>query len=407
MRVRCALLAAGCELAPAELVWDAAGRILELRRARRGSGPIADQCVLPGLVDAHTHLQLDQPLANEPAAPRDFVPWASAVMAARRDRSTAAHTAAARDAALARIAEGTTAIGEIDSTGCSPAALRATGIAGRCYQELVGYDLDRAGATRLVRQRRRPGALALAAGLSPHAPYSVSAALFRAAAAASGHLAVHCAETAEEQRFLRDGTGPFADLLRALGRMPRGAVPAGVGAVRWLARLGLLRASTQLVHCQELEPGDVEAIAASGAPVVVCPGTIEWFGRAAPPIADWLRRGVVVALGTDSRASNAAWTMRATLRAAARLWPELSPLRIFALATAAGGRALGRRLGTLQRRGRADLLALPATSDRAGDHLEAFVHGECAVAAVRVGGRRGVGGIPALSVRRNDPTLPS
>lgn len=381
LRARCVLLAAGRELSPGEIVWDRAGRIVALRRAR---GPVADLCVLPGLVDAHTHLQLDGEIA--PGA--EFVPWARSVMSARAGRSREDLRAAAKAATHARLREGVTAVGEIDSTGESPGALLPTGVAGRCYQELTGYQLDAHGARALVRARAAAGSAGLAAGLSPHAPYSVSRALFRAAAAASRHLAVHCAETAEEQEFLRRGTGPFAELLRELGRLPADARPAGVGAVAWLERLGLLRAATQLVHCQELERGDVERIQRARSPIVVCPGTITWFGRDVPPVPGWLRAGLTVALGTDSRASNAEWSMRATLAGAARLWPELSPAQLFTMATSAGGRALGSpRLGSLRIGARADLLAVPARADRAADHLAAFVHGESAIHSVRVRGR--------------------
>lgn len=383
LAARCVVLAPGRYLSPGEIVWDAAGRVLAVRRAR---GAVADLCILPGLVDAHTHLQIE-PLAA-PDSPDAFVPWARAVMAARAAQSPAALRAAARRAAQARLAEGVTAVGEIDSTGNSPGALAGLGLTGRCYQELTGYDLGAAAAVARVRERRRRGDAGLAAGLSPHAPYSVGAPLF--AAAAQGHrwLAVHCAETPEEQHFLRHGEGPFAELLRALGKLPASHRAPGVGAVRWLERLGLLRASTQLVHCQELEPGDEELIAAAGGAIVVCPGTIAWFGRTPPPVPRWLARGIRVALGTDSSASNSTPSLRAAMRSAAAMWPELAPAQVFAMATATGAIALGRPgLGRLMPRGRADFLALRATSAAPTAQLEAFLHGDAAPSFVVAGGR--------------------
>jgi cytosine/adenosine deaminase-related metal-dependent hydrolase len=199
--------------------------------------------------------------------------------------------------------------------------------------------------------------------------------LFRRAAAASEHLAVHCAEVPEEQEFLHTGSGAFAALLARIGRLPAGFRAPGVGAVRWLEQLGVLRAGTQLVHCQELERGDAARIAAAGASIAVCPGTIEWFRRAPPPVPSWLRLGIPVALGTDSRASNAGFSMLAELQRACRFWPGLSPAQLFAMATLHGGAALGNRgLGSLRRSGRADFLAVPAGAsfDRT---LEHFVQG--------------------------------
>lgn len=379
LAARCVLLAPGLELCPGEVVWDDAGVITALRRPR---GRVQELCVLPGLVNAHVHLQI------EPVdAPRAFLPWVRAVIAARLAASGAAMDASARAAACQLLAEGVTAVGEIDSTGRTPRALAASRLAGRCYQEVTGFHLDARAARTLVRDRRGEAVAGLQAGISPHAPYSVSPALFQVAAKATRQLAIHCAELPEEQQFLRQGTGPFADLLRDLGRLPVDFRAPGVGAVRWLERLGVLRFGTQLVHCQELERGDIARIAASGAAIAVCPGTIDWFGRTPPPVPKWLAAGIPVALGTDSRASSDAFSLRAELRAAARFWPELSPLQLFTMATVAGGRSLGRpRLGRIVRGGRADLLAVAARSDRAEDHLGPFVHGELAALAVFAAG---------------------
>jgi aminodeoxyfutalosine deaminase len=366
---RCILLAPGLELSPGEIVWDEHGIITGLRRPR---ARVEDVCILPGLVNAHVHLQIE-PVS----APRSFLPWVRAVIAARMASTPAAIDASARAAAAMLLAEGVTAVGEIDSTGRTPKALRGSGLAGRCYQEVTGFHLDARAAGKLLRERRGVRVDGLWPGVSPHAPYSVSRELFQAAAAASPHLAIHCAELPEEQQFLCSGTGPFADLLRDLGRLPKDFTPPGAGAVRWIERLGLLRPGTQLVHCQELERGDQARIAASGASIAVCPGTIAWFGRTPPPVSKWLAAGIPVALGTDSRASNEAFSLRAELRAAAAYWPGLSPLQLFTMATVAGGRSLGRaRLGRIVRGGRADLMAVTANSDRAHAHLEPFVNGE-------------------------------
>ncbi|HEX6811054.1 MAG TPA: amidohydrolase family protein [Planctomycetota bacterium] len=368
-------------LAPGELVWNASGRIVSLRRAR---GRVEDLCVLPGLVDAHVHLQIG-PLRR---AERSFVPWVAAVLEARGEETEAAQRATARASIRQLLASGATAAGEIDSTGISRAVLGASPLAGRCYRELTGFHLAGPAAERLVRQRRRDGTAHVGPGLSPHAPYSVSADLFRAAAAASQHLAVHCAEVPEEQEFLHTGRGPFAALLARMGRLPEGFRAPRVGAVRWLEQLGVLRAGTQLVHCQELERGDAARIAAAGASIAVCPGTIEWFRRTVPPVPTWLARGIPVALGTDSRASNASFSMVAELARACRLWPDLSPAQVFAMATRHGGAALGRRdLGILRRSGRADFLAVSAGDSFHGT-LERFVHGVASPVFVVCRGRR-------------------
>ena len=365
---------------PTRIVWDHRGRIVSLRRTR---DPVADVMVLPGLVNAHAHLQLPA----LPAPVREFLPWVGAVMASRQAVTAAAERAAVAGAVGELLAGGTTAIGEIDSSGSSLSAMARTPVIGRCYRELTGYHLDAAAARELVPQRRQSARGAIVVGLSPHAPYSVSLALFQAAHRASKHLAIHCAELPEEQQFLHTGRGPFADLLQRLGRLPAGHRPPRCGAVRWLEQSAVLGPRTQLIHCQELERGDLARIAAAGASIVVCPGTIEYFGRRPPPVPRWLANGIPVALGTDSRASNTGLCMRRELQRAARLWPELAPAQLLAMATTHGGRSLDLPVGRLRRGSRADLLVIPAAATAAAT-VQGFVAGAAPEPVVYAAGRR-------------------
>lgn len=360
--------------------WDADGRLLPLARAAR----TAAVAVLPALVNAHAHLQI----APLPRQERRFLPWVGAIIAARSATTPAQERARVRRALADLLAGGATAVGDIDATGLAGRELARARVRSRSYRELTGFHLDAPSSRALVRERWRPDAGAMRAGLSPHAPYSVSAALFAAAAARTRHLAVHCAEVPEEQEFLRTGRGPFRELLERLGRLPSGHRPPRVGAVQWLARLGVLRAGTQLVHCQELERGDAARIAASGASIAVCPGTIAYFGRTPPPVGAWLAAGIRVALGTDSAASNDGLSLRAELARAARMWPALAPDDLLAMATTHGAASLGLRgAGSLRPGGRADLLVVPALATPAAT-LAAFVAGELPTLAVVCAGRR-------------------
>ena len=374
-------LDAHTRLSPGRIEWDASGRIVSLRRARKDER-VREVAVLPGLVNAHAHLQLE-PLARPV---RSFLPWVRAVMAARAGKGAADHRRNAKRALAELLASGTTAVGEIDSTGVTPAALGAMPMAGRCYRELTGFHLRGRDARALVRARYEADAGSMLPGLSPHAPYSVSDDLLLAAQARTRNLAIHCAELPEEQQFLRTGRGPFADLLQSLGRLPEGYRPRGCGAVRWLERLGLLRATTQLVHCQELERGDAQRIAQAGATIVVCPGTIEYFRRTPPPVVAWRKKGIPVALGTDSAASNRGLSMRRELVRAARYWPELSPTDLLEMATLAGGRALNGPFGALRRGHRADFLTIPAAGSWERT-LAGFLDDEVPVREVVLAGR--------------------
>jgi cytosine/adenosine deaminase-related metal-dependent hydrolase len=366
---------------PVEVCWGADGRITRLSSSRDRA---LDVVVFPGLVNAHAHLQL----RSRPGLPRDFVPWVRAVMRDQRSRHASDLGRSVEQNARALLREGVTAVGEIDSTGCSVAALARVGATGRCYQEVTGFHLRGAAAGRWIRERDRMTAGRVRPGLSPHAPYSISADLLRAALRSRRYVSIHLAEVADEQELLRRGRGPFRDLLAELGRLPDGWRAPGVGAVEWLAMHDALRPTTQLVHCQHLLRGDAERIAASGAGITVCPGTITWFRRPAPPIERWLRLGIPVSLGTDSAASNTELSMRRELAQAARLWPGLSPVDLLALATEGGARVVGcPGLGRIRRGLPFDAFAVDVAGRSPVDVLQDFVHGQSDAARVWLAGR--------------------
>lgn len=383
LRARMVWLGPGRHLAPG-VVRIVAGRVVAVERAR---GAVPPRALFPGLVDAHVHLQI--PALEQPE--RDFVRWIGVVMRMRAQADEAAHRAAAEDALRGLCADGVTAVGEVDSTGCSIAALRQVQLAGVCYRELVGFDLAAAAARAQVDEASVHGTRRCRAGLSPHAPYSVSPALFRSARRTGRLLAIHVAETPAEQQFLRTGRGPFRNLLQRLGKLSAGFRAPGVGAVEWLDGLGMLGPRTTLIHAQCIDRRDAERVAARRSPVVVCPGTIHYFRRPPPPVEQWLAAGIRVALGTDSRASNTGLSMRGEMALARRLWPALDGEQVLAMASSHGGAALGRpslgRIGV----GRAADLVEYSMPDSAMECIDAFTRGAAAPDAVWLAGRRFAG----------------
>lgn len=308
-------------------------------------------------------------------------------MALGHDTSEADHLATGRSALRGMMRDGIVSIGEIDSTGLSPGILRETGISGLCYQELVGFDLGRREAIAAVARRALPGTPRCRAGLSPHAPYSVSPNLLKACQARGRPLAIHVAETPEEVRFLLDGRGPFRDLLERLEKIPAGFRAPGISPVQWLERARVLGPRTSLIHAQHVARDDAERIARSGSPIVVCPGTIRYFRRRPPPVPEWLDLGIPVALGTDSLASNAGLSMREEMALARQMWPQLSPEIILEMATCNGHRALSSAVTSgLRRGGPASFLVVPCDDD-GRDCLEALTSNERAPSQVWLRGR--------------------
>lgn len=314
------------------------------RDAADGEVDLGSVCVLPGLVNAHTHLELAGQRNAVPPA-RSMPAWAAALL--RNLEEGAGAEPAAIAAAVAELhRSGTALVGDVANTLASVAALEAGPVEAVVFHELLGFDVAGAAAAataerldRLVSARRhervriRPAA---------HAPYSVSPALFRALAAVPGPRSVHLAESREECEFLRAGTGAWREILDARGRWdPEWRAP-GSGPVAYLDALGWLREDTLLVHGVQMEPDEIRRVARSGATIVTCPRSNAWTGAGVPPVSAFYAAGASVAVGTDSLASVPDLNTFAELAEVRRLAPEVPARRILHSGTLAGAAALGR-----------------------------------------------------------------
>jgi cytosine/adenosine deaminase-related metal-dependent hydrolase len=204
-------------------------------------------------------------------------------------------------------------------------------------------------------------------GVSPHAPYTVSDELYRAATAFALDerlpMALHIAEAEVESQLVERGEGRFADGLRARGIAVRPRAPTSVAL---LERLGVLEAKPLLIHCIRLQPEDVERIARSGSAVAHCPAANAKLGHGIAPVRELLDAGAPVGLGSDSVASNNRMDLLEEARLAALFQDArlarhdaLTATEALRLATLGGAEVLGLadRVGTLEPGKEADLAA--------------------------------------------------
>ncbi|MEX2113344.1 MAG: amidohydrolase family protein [Pirellulales bacterium] len=341
---------------------------------------LGNVAILPGLVNAHTHLEFAD-LAAPLGVPGMTLPaWIRQVMSHRRVASPSAG-----ESVLPGLNEcvrtGTTTVGDIATQDW-----RAIAAATACplpdvvmFREAIGPTPDRiapaiaASEAFLASPNPLPNVLP---ALSPHAPYTVHPALLDSLVdlALRHHvpLAMHLAESREELELLRAGTGPIRELLVELNAW-NDAADARYGSI--LAYLeALARAPRALVihgnYLSESEQAFLAAHAASMS-VVYCPRTHAYFGHDPYPLAAMLARGVPVALGTDSRASNPDLDLWTEMRFVAERHPQVSPATVLELGTWNGARALGvdREVGTLAA-GKLANLAIVAIDDAGGDPHE-------------------------------------
>ncbi|HMU62717.1 MAG TPA: amidohydrolase family protein [Gemmatimonadales bacterium] len=311
--------------------------------AERSGWP--DAAILPGLVNTHTHLELTgfAGMADED----EFADWIRRIRALKAERSADEFLAAARQGLADCHAAGVTTVADTGDSGAVIQALAEAGGSGIAYHEVFGphpdqLDESMAGLRQRVSDLRRFASERVRLGVSPHAPYTVSAELYRAVADFAEQerlpVAVHLAESAAESELVTGGAGPFAEAWRLRG-IP---LPAAGGAspVAWLERHGVLGERTLAIHVVRAGGDDVALLRRSRTAVAHCPLSNRRHGHGAAPLAAFLEAGLAVGVGTDSVASVGRLDLLAEAQAA-RALAGLSAMEALALVTSGAARAIG------------------------------------------------------------------
>ncbi|HHT9140251.1 MAG TPA: amidohydrolase family protein [Candidatus Tripitaka californicus] len=372
-----------------------------LPRADRGRViDLGNAAVIPGLVNAHTHLELSD-LQGKIPPPKSFTQWLGHILAFRRREAGKPLDRAVEKGVSLSLESGTTTVADISSTGDSLRILPNLPIRKRVFKEVICLEPDKVSGVmegtirELSSLKNAVGAYCdvslLSAGLSPHAPYTACPKLYLGCALfAQGSdllLCTHICETLEEVEFLREGTGSFAIMLKALN-MLEGWRPPGMYPLEYLKSTGALKGPWLLVHCNYLSGKEVKIIEETTSSVVYCPRSHRYFGHSEHPFQDLLKRGINVALGTDSLASNQSLSILDEARFLHENYPGLDPVEIFSMATEGGAKALRleEKIGRLIPGMEADLAVIELPSGE-GTVYERMLAPEARVILTMVAGR--------------------
>jgi len=335
-----------------------------------------DAVICPGLVNAHTHLELTHLAGRIPPSP-DFVGWLGRLVAVMADsmsnRFDVENTV--RKGLAQSLASGVTMVGDITGTPAWTRGILAESVVrGVSFGEviaigsrrhLLGERLDAAASAEHRSDRLR-------IGISPHAPYTVEPEAMRACARRARDIAapmcIHLAETADEELFTRSRSGPLTDHLRDLGVWDDGVPIAGCGPVELASRTQVLGPRTIVAHANYVSDADIASIAGSGAAVAYCPRTHDAFGHPPHRFREMLAAGINVCVGTDSLASNPSLSILEELRFLRRAHRNVDSETLLAMGTLHGARALGfgEVTGSISEGKLADLVVIPL--DRAGSN---------------------------------------
>jgi len=338
--------------------------------------------LMPGLVNAHVHLELGW-LRDRLSARGGFAAWVRDLGRQRASETGRLGSEGMRReivqsirlGALEMLHHGTTSFLDVSNSGLPFEILPERGARALAALECLG--LDRHGADSIL-SRARGYAQAADRGrvrtlAVPHALYSCSEPLLRGLGAREFHGGIstlHLMESREEADLFRLGMGPLRAFVDEI--CPDNDLLPGEDPLDRLERFFGADAALVAVHGYALEPGQIQRLARRGASLCLCPSSRRFFLHPPVPFAEISRHRLPVCLGTDSLASAPSLSLWNEMRVLFEEYPTLEPGKILAWATDGGARALGLETGRLAAGLSADWIAVEA-ADVPTDDLEEFL----------------------------------
>jgi cytosine/adenosine deaminase-related metal-dependent hydrolase len=345
-------------IADGAIVVDPQGRVLDVGRAHdvrvdvRYAGIAPERVhgiVFPGLVNAHTHVELSSMRGKVPGG-HGFPAWVDRLISIRAE-TLPEEDADGIDSGVEELVRfATVAVGDVTNSLGAVNALARRSIGGCVFHEVLGMDravvLRRIEGLRAEVEERVPtwptGDLSYAP--APHTLFTVHVdaahALLEGAARRGIRTSLHLAEHAAERRVVEHGDGPIAAWYRQ--RLKQTPEWPKRPLFDLAADVGALKAGVLLVHLADARPEELSRVVAAGASVVLCPRSNLYIEGRLPPLLAVREVGIEPALGTDSLASNTSLDVLAEARALADRFPNVPAWEFVKMATWNGARALGR-----------------------------------------------------------------
>ncbi len=353
-----------------------------------------DGVLLPGLVNAHTHLELADAAALAEPGPHHL--WARAVDGATAQWDDARWQHSARRGVLHALRHGATCVGDVVHRGAGvPAAVRA-GLAGDSWVRIADVDVREHDAVlSALRHTLGLPAPGRRLGVALAGPTRVGTGTLQALVALTAELELplhaHAAVDQAEVRAIWHGDGPAAEHAQAAGAQYEWlGEGTGFGPVRYLDECGALRPGASISHGVWIDDREARRLGATRTALVVCPRADERLQTGAPALERVARAGVPLALGTESLAAvpdqdplaeAAAWIALARTQGVA-LWPGAGgPVELeeqaLRLLTCDGAAAMGwsAQSGVLAPGRRADLVGVDVATTAAAAYRDVMSAG--------------------------------
>jgi cytosine/adenosine deaminase-related metal-dependent hydrolase len=339
------------------LITSPAGEIVDIVPAAEAGDDLTrfTGILSPGFVNCHCHLELSHMKGIVPEN-TGMVNFLVRVIQQRGFEAEAIKKAI-EEAENSMLQNGIVAVGDICNTANTVEQKKAGRLLYHNFIETMGFiestaaqrfEASRAVYEQFARLYRMP---AESNSIVPHAPYSVSPALFQKIARFPGNhlLTIHSQESAAEREFIEQGTGDFHRLYEALHIDISFYKPAAKQSLPSYLSHFLPNQSLILVHNTNTNKDDLEYVAGGRLlPIAigtnlffcVCPNANVYIGNPLPDL-DLLRQyKAAIVVGTDSLASNHQLSVLAELQTIRRHFPHIALNELLQWATLNGARAL-------------------------------------------------------------------
>ena len=344
-------------------VWIEKDRIVNVGANPR-AGPVidlSDSVLFPGLVNAHCHLEFSG-MKGEIEPGLSFTEWVKNVVGVganlrvRPSREGRHMGLPLQNAIDSLLRGGTTTVADHCNPNTPPIETPFRRI---IFWEVLGANPERGRESfRKARERaEKEGGY-----VTPHSLYAVHEEVLEEIFMETPPLrSIHILESTDEDRFFRQQSGPLAVYVQERG----GDLSFPFSSpIKWLAANHRLGSHTLIVHGNYLNSEEIDLLRRHGAGVIHAPGSHRFFGHKPFPLAELKKRGIRVALGTDSLASNEDLSMLREMRI---FHENIGADEILRMATLDGAMMLkmDHEIGSIESGKKADLVAVPILNPKA------------------------------------------
>ncbi len=346
------------------------------RYARQNTVDHGHGALMPGLINAHTHLELSALKGMVPFE-KGFGTWVKELLKIRESIGEKALAGGAKNGIKELKASGSICVGEISTLGLTKDMFLSSGLFGLWFKEFLGGIENKPENYGFV-----SGPSLNYVSLAAHAPHTTSPHLIKELKKMAKQkglvFSIHLDESYDETEFITKAKGPWAEFLKERGIDFSGWGLPAKSPVQYMENLGILDDKTICVHLINSGPREFETLSRNKAKACICPRSNYNLHKKLPDINAMLKIGLNPALGTDSLASVSSLSLFDEMAFAAKHFPGVLSKEIFDMATINGAKALGFEnfLGRLLQGRQGKIIYLDVDAKSPEKLLEKIIHGE-------------------------------